>query len=134
MNIKILAISALIPILSACQLISPIFVDYNGVRMDIAQWINQQSLLTMQQKRSLAQFSKAQQKLVNIEKIQDEQKFEIAKENSIALHCAQQHVSLDKIQQLQQQIFGKDDQMRILNVYDQQFPKIKLDAQKIQCE
>lgn len=134
MNIRMIACSLCIPILSACQLISPVFVDYNGVRMDVAQWINQQSLLSMQQKRSLAQLSKAQQQLVRIERIQDSQKFAIAKENSIAMHCALQHVSQQKVQQLQQQVFDPNDLARILKIYEQQFPKIKLDAQQIQCE
>lgn len=131
---KILACSLALPILSACQLISPIFVDYNGVRRDVATWINQQQLLSMQQKRSLAQLSKAQQRLVRIDQIQDSQKLAIAKENSIALHCAQQHLSEHKIQQLQQQVFGQNQHARILAIYDQEFPKIKLDVNSIQCE
>ena len=131
---KALLTISLLTTLTACQLVSPIFVEYNGVRMDVAQWINQQHLLSMQQKRSLAQLSKAQQKLVGIDQIQDSQKLTIAKENSMALHCAQQSLSEDKIQQLQQQVFGKDDLARILNLYYQQFPKIKLDANTIECE
>ena len=134
MKIKILMLVLLMPILPACQLISPIFVDYNGVRMDVARWINQQHLLSMQQKRSLAQLSKAQQKLVHIEQIQENQKLDIAKENSIALQCAQQHLNTHKIQQLQQQVFDQKNMQRILTIYDQQFPKIKLDANSIQCE
>ena len=134
MKVKIVALAVLIPALSACQLISPIFVNYNGVRMDVANWINHQTLLSMQQKRSLAQLSKAQQKLVRIENIQESQKFDIAKENSIAFHCAQQHLSASKIQQLQQHIFDANDLQRILTTYDQQFPKIKLDASQIECE
>ena len=48
--------------LSACQLISLLMVDYNGVRRDVAHWINNHQLMSMQQKRSLVQLSKAQQK------------------------------------------------------------------------
>ena len=88
MRIQYLLIAMFIPMLGACQLISPIFVDYNGVRMDVAKWINNHQLLSMQQKRSMAQLSKAQQKLVRIDTIPDDQKLSISKENSIALHCA----------------------------------------------
>ena len=119
--------------LSACQLISPIFVDYNGVRMDVAKWINHHQFLTMQQKRSMTQLSKARQQLSRIDTIPEQQKLQIAKDNSIALHCAQQHLSDRQIGELQQQIFG-DEKQRILNIYDQKFPKLKIDVNAIQCE
>ena len=134
MSIKNIGLLCSLSLLTACQIISPVFVDYNGVRRDVATWINQQTLLSMQQKRSLAQLSKAQQKLVRIEKIEQQQKFEIAKENSIALHCAQQHLTAHKITQLQEKVFGKDQQQHILTVYAQQFPQLKLDVSQIKCE
>lgn len=103
--------------LSACQLISPVFVDYNDCAYGcLWQWINQQSLLSMQQKRSLAQLSKAQQQAVHIGQIQDSQKICHCQENSIAMHCALQHVSQQKIQQLQQQVFDPKDLTRILEI------------------
>ena len=119
--------------LSACQIVSPIFVDYKGVRMDVAKWINQHQLLSMQQKRSMVQLSKAQQQLYRIDNISETQKINIAQENAIAMHCAQQHLTESQINQLQQQIFGKEKQ-KILAIYDQQFPKLKLDSNAIQCE
>lgn len=57
---KILILLIGLSSLGACQIISPIFVDYNGVRRDVAQWINEQQLMSMQQKRSLAQLSRAE--------------------------------------------------------------------------
>ena len=134
MRIKYLLITTLIPLLGACQVISPIFVDYNGVRMDVAKWINNHQLLSMQQKRSMAQLSKAQQKLVRIDTISNDKKLSISKENSIALHCAHLHLSAKQIDQLQNQIFDKEEKERILKKYDQEFPKIKLDSSTIQCE
>ena len=134
MRIKYLLITTLIPLLGACQVISPIFVDYNGVRMDVAKWINNHQLLSMQQKRSMAQLSKAQQKLVRIDSISNDQKLSISKENSIALHCAHLHLSAKQIDQLQNQIFDTEEKERILKKYDQEFPKIKLDSSTIQCE
>ena len=120
--------------MSACQLVSPIFVDYYGVRMDVAKWINQQQLLSMQQKRSMAQLSKAQQKLIRIDSIQEDQKFAISKENSIAMYCANLHLSTKKIEQLQDQIFARQDKQKIFKKYDQEFPKLKLDVPNIHCD
>ena len=134
MRIQYLLITTLIPLLGACQVISPIFVDYNGVRMDVAKWINNHQLLSMQQKRSMAQLSKAQQKLVRIDSISNDQKLSISKENSIALHCAHLHLSAKQIDQLQNQIFDTEEKETILKKYDQEFPKIKLDSSTIQCE
>ncbi|RZG45968.1 hypothetical protein [Acinetobacter wuhouensis] len=133
MKIKSLVLILSLTLLTACQTISPIFVDYNGVRMDVAKWINQHQLLSMQQKRSMVQLSNAQQQLQRIDNISETQKLAIAKDNSIAMHCAQQHLTESQISQLQQQIFG-DDKQRILEIYDQKFPKLKLDVNAIQCE
>ena len=119
--------------LSGCQLISPIFVDYNGVRMDVAKWINSKTLLNMQQKRSLVQLSKAQQEINGFSKLSDSERLAVAKENAIAMHCANLHLSQKKIQQLQLQIFGEDKQ-HILKEYQQLAPMIKLDEKSIQCD
>ncbi|MFH7765241.1 hypothetical protein [Acinetobacter sp. BSP-28] len=131
---KVISIGLMTFLSSSCQLISPIFVDYNGVRRDVARWINNQQLLTMQQKRSLAQLSKAQQKLYRIEQIPEDQKLTLAMQNQIALHCARLHLTENKISQLQSVIFGKNEKAAILQKYTQEFPKIKLDARAIQCE
>ena len=119
-------------LLSACQTTHPALVDYNGVDVEIATWIKHQKLST-QQKTSLVQLSKAQQKLIDIENIQDNQKFTIAKENAIAMHCAHQRLTENKNNQLQDQIFGQS-KFQILEIYKQQFPKLKIDVNSIQCE
>ena len=133
-HFKLISISLIAVVSTGCQVISPLFVDYNGVRMDVARWINNQQLLSMQQKRSLAQLSKAQQKLYRIEQIPEDQKPAIAKQNQIALHCAYQHLSEHKIKQLQAVVFGQDKKDVILEKYNQEFPQIKLAASAIQCE
>ena len=74
----------------------------------------------------MAQFSKAQQKLARIEHIQEPQKLAIARENSIALYCAKQHLIERKIEQLQSHIFGQEEKMNILKLYDANLPKIKI--------
>ena len=132
--LKMISLSLTVLALNGCQFISPIFVEYNGVRRDVAQWINHHNFMSMQQKRSLAQLSRAQQKLVNIEKIDEQQKLAIAHENSVAMHCAHLHLSAKQIDQLQSQIFGEQEKVKILNDYDQHFPKLKLDATQIQCD
>lgn len=119
--------------LSACQIISPIFVDYNGVRRDVAQWINQQQLMSMQQKRSLAQLSRAQQKIEPYPEYEQSQRLAVTRENQIALHCARLHVTEHKIQQLQQKIYAGETQT-ILNRYEQLSPQIKLDPTSIRCD
>ncbi|OTG90328.1 hypothetical protein B9T34_07400 [Acinetobacter sp. ANC 3813] len=130
---KKITLVALMFTLSGCQLISPIFVDYYGVRMDAAKWINHQPMLSMQQKRSLAQLSKALQPL-NTFNTQDSQKrLELAKQYQIAMHCAHMHVTDHKINQLQQIIFGNEKEHILMN-YQQQAPQFKLDEQSIRCE
>ncbi|CAB1210374.1 hypothetical protein [Acinetobacter bouvetii] len=131
---KLITIALIALICSACQVISPLFVNYNGVRRDVARWINNQQLLSMQQKRSLAQLSKAQQKLYRIEQIPEDQKLAIATQNQIALHCARLHLTENKISQLQSHIFGKEKKDAILQQYAQEFPQLKLAATTVQCE
>ena len=132
-KIKILILLISLSSLSACQIISPIFVDYNGVRRDVAQWINQQQLMSMQQKRSLAQLSRAQQKIERYPEYDQTQRLAVTRENQIALHCARLHVTEHKIQQLQQKIYAGETQT-ILNRYEQLSPQIKLDLTSIRCD
>ena len=132
-KIKILILLISLSSLSACQIISPIFVDYNGVRRDVAQWINQQQLMSMQQKRSLAQLSRAQQKIERYPEYDQTQRLAVTRENQIALHCVRLHVTEHKIQQLQQKIYAGETQT-ILNRYEQLSPQIKLDLTSIRCD
>lgn len=132
-KIKIFILLIGLSSLSACQIISPIFVDYNGVRRDVAQWINQQQLMSMQQKRSLAQLSRAQQKIERYPEYEQSQRLAVTRENQIALHCARLHVTEHKIQQLQQKIYAGETQT-ILNRYEQLSPQIKLDPTSIRCD
>ncbi|MDR6630509.1 hypothetical protein J2X86_002564 [Acinetobacter lwoffii] len=132
-KIKIFILLIGISSLSACQIISPIFVDYNGVRRDVAQWINQQQLMSMQQKRSLAQLSRAQQKIEPYPEYEQSQRLAVTRENQIALHCARLHVTEHKIRQLQQKIYAGETQT-ILNRYEQLSPQIKLDPTSIRCD
>ena len=132
--IKLLTIILIPTLLNACQLISPLFVEYNGVRMDVAKWINHQQLLSMQQKRSLAQLSRAQQKLVKIDEIPNTKKIDISKENAIAMHCARLYLSDSKITQLQNQVFDIKTKQQILEKFDRDFPKLKIDVSQIQCD
>ncbi|WP_216934054.1 MULTISPECIES: hypothetical protein [unclassified Acinetobacter] len=132
-KIKLLILVIGLSTLSACQIISPIFVDYNGVRRDVAQWINQHQLMSMQQKRALVQLSKAQQKIERYLEYDQTKRLAVTRENQIALHCARLHVTEHKIQQLQQRIYGTETQT-VLNRYQQLSPQIKLDPTSIQCE
>lgn len=131
---KLVCLGLITIISSGCQVLSPLFVDYNGVRMDVAKWINNHQLLSMQQKRSLVQLSKAQQKLYQIENKQEQQRIQIIKENIIAMHCAQLHLTEHKIEQLQNQIFNHDQKQQILDMYNQQRQNIKIDLNSVQCE
>lgn len=132
-KIKIFILLIGLSSLSACQTISPIFVDYNGVRRDVAQLINQQQLMSMQQKRSLAQLSRAQQKIERYPEYDQSQRLAVTRENQIALHCARLHVTEHKIRQLQQKIYAGETQT-ILNRYEQLSPQIKLDPTSIRCD
>ena len=132
-NFKMFSLGLSVISLSACQLVSPIFVDYNGVRRDVATWINQQQLLSMQQKRSLVQLSKAQQQLYRLDQMDESQKFQVAKDNAAAMHCANKYLTANKIDQLQNVIFT-DDKTEILSKYSNELPKIKLDEKSIICE
>lgn len=131
--IKVFILLASLSAITACQVISPIFVDYNGVRRDVAQWINQHQLMSMQQKRALVQLSKAQQKIERYPEYEQTQRLAVARENQIALYCASLQVSPQKIQQLQQKIYGAETQI-ILNQYQQLAPQIRLDPEAIQCD
>jgi hypothetical protein len=80
----------------------------NGVRRDVATWINKQPLLSMQQKRSMAQLSRAQQSIIRLDFNDQEKLVSVARANEAAMYCANQHLSARQIQRLQKQIFPED--------------------------
>ena len=134
MKYKCVGVAMLSALLGACQWAGPIFVEYNGVRRDVAEWINGQNLLTMQQKRSLAQLSRAEQPLLHADKAEDSAtRLALAKSHQEAMHCAYLVLPAEKIDQLQEQVWGAD-KARVLAYYQQHFPKLKLDANSIQCD
>ena len=134
MKYKCVGVVMLSALLGACQWAGPIFVDYNGVRRDVAEWINEQNLLSMQQKRSLAQLSRAEQPLLHADKAEDPAtRLALAKSHQEAMHCAHLVLPAKKIDQLQEQVWGAD-KARVLAYYQQHFPKLKLDANSIQCD
>ncbi|WP_162689732.1 hypothetical protein [Acinetobacter sp. CFCC 11171] len=83
-----LTLSLTVMTLTGCQIVSPIFVDYNGVRRDVATWINKQPLLSMQQKRSMAQLSRAQQPIIRLDFNDQEKLVSVARANEAAMYCA----------------------------------------------
>ena len=133
MKYKCVGVVMLSALLGACQWAGPIFVDYNGVRRDVAEWINGQNLLSMQQKRSLAQLSRAEQPLLQADKAEDPAtRLALAKSHQEAMHCAYLVLPAEKIDQLQEQAWGAA-KARVLAYYQPHFPKLKLDANSIQC-
>ena len=131
-HFKGLLILPFICCLSACQLASPIFVNYNGVRMDVASWINKQPLMSMKQKRSLAELSKAQQRLLRFHEYDAATRLEVTMQNEQAMYCAQQSVSDSKIKSLQEKIYSEKLDEVMLQ-YQQLKPQIKLNVQQIIC-
>lgn len=101
--------------------------------MDVARWINTQALLSMQQKRSLVQLSKAQQRLYRINEASESVQQEIAIQNAVALQCARRNVSERKIRQLQDQV-PDENRQQYLKVLNQQSDGLKLDPTKVHCE
>lgn len=130
---KLICIGLITIISSSCQVISPLFVDYYDVRMDVAEWINHQQLLSMKQKHFLVQLSKAQQKLYKVETKQEGQRVQIIKENMITMHCAEQYISKHKIEQLQNKIFNPDEKKQILDFYNEQRQKVNIDLNSVKC-
>ena len=97
MKYKCVGVVMLSALLGACQWAGPIFVEYNGVRRDVAEWINGQNLLSMQQKRSLAQLSRAEQPLMHADKAEDPAtRLALAKSHQEAMHCAYLGVACGK--------------------------------------
>lgn len=128
-----LTLSLTVMTLTGCQIVSPIFVDYNGVRRDVASWINKQPLLSMQQKRSMAQLSRAQQPIIRLDFNDQEKLVSVARANEAAMYCANQYLSARQIQRLQKQIFP-EDALHKLSLLEQQALHITLTEQEKRCD
>ena len=64
MILKSIILSSLVVGLSSCALVSPIFVDHNGVRRDVAQFINSKMSYSIADRRVLVAYAKGQQKIL----------------------------------------------------------------------
>lgn len=131
---KFLFMSVCFSLFTGCQVITPVFVDYQGVRMDVAKWINGHQLMSMQQKRSLVQLAKAQQPVYAFAQKSPEQQIQILEANQIAMHCARQHLSSMQIEQLQDQIFGPAEKAQASRILALESQKVSVDLTQAVCE
>ena len=64
--------------MGGCQLISPILTNYNGVRMDVAHYINQSWYFGLKEREILVEYAKAQQQVTAWPRLRTEQQQQLA--------------------------------------------------------
>ncbi len=80
--------------LSNCQLISPMITDYNGVRRDVATYINSNLLFSLKDREILVNYTKGQQKILTADRLGPTAQQNLALERAEGRYCASQHISL----------------------------------------
>ena len=130
---KILTIYMAVSLLGACSLISPLVVDYNGVRRDVATSINQNPLLSISNRQVLVAYAKEQQKILSSQyQSEDKQKL-LAQERAIGTYCSQQKISAKKLNWVDSKIFALPDQQEKLKLNQSLQSTIKLNTNEIDC-
>ncbi|MFC6052463.1 hypothetical protein ACFPT0_06310 [Acinetobacter portensis] len=130
---QISSISIAILSLTACSIISPLVVNYNGVRRDVATAINQNSLLTISSRQVLVAYAKEQQKILSSQYQSNDQQQLLAKERAIGTYCSQQKVSTKKLNWVDSKIFALPEQQEKLKYNQALQSNINLDTTQIDC-
>lgn len=115
MKMKILVSSALLLSLSACQLISPLVIDYNGVRRDVATYINNSLFFSIADRKILVEYAKEQQKVLNFDQLNRDQQKQLAHDRAIGRYCAAQQISMKKLNLVDSHIFSLAEHQKNLN-------------------
>ncbi len=134
MQLKIWISSLLVATLSGCQLVAPLMVDYNGVRRDVAEFINGHLWFTIPQKRILVEYAKGQQKILTADRLSPEAQQALAQERYEGRYCAAQKIAVSKLDQVDEKIFVYADQQQRWQQIQQLQQTLKLDVQQLNCE
>ena len=133
LRFKWLAVAGLALSLGACQVVGPILVDYNGVRRDVAQYINSKMSYSFADKRVLVAYAKGQQKILTADRLSPEAQQQLAYERAVGRYCASQHISLKKLNQIDAKIFSYPDQQANWQHIQNLQMQIQLDTNNIDC-
>lgn len=134
MKTKVFACSALLLSLSACQLISPLVIDYNGVRRDVATYINNSMFFSIADRKVLVEYAKQQQKVLNFDKLTAEQQKQLAYDRAVGRYCAAQHISMKKLNLVDSQIFSLSEHQKNLDDLYKVQATLNFDMQKENCQ
>ena len=133
MILKSIILSSLVVGLSSCALVSPIFVDYNGVRRDVAQFINSKMSYSIADRHVLVAYAKGQQKILTVHQLNAAAQQQLAYERAVGRYCASQHISLKKLNQVDAKIFAHSDQQANWQQIQNLQMQIQLDTAQIDC-
>ena len=133
LRFKWLAVAGLALSLGACQVVGPILVDYNGVRRDVAQYINSKMSYSFADKHVLVAYAKGQQKILTADRLSPEAQQQLAYERAVGRYCASQHISLKKLNQVDAKIFSYPDQQANWQQIQNLQMQIQLDTNNIDC-
>ena len=120
--------------LSSCQLISPMITDYNGVRRDVATYINSNLLFSLKDREILVNYAKGQQKILTADRLSPTAQQNLALERAEGRYCASQHISLKKLNLVDHQIFAlPEHQANWQHIQNLQM-QINLTPENLHCE
>ncbi|WP_298144242.1 hypothetical protein [uncultured Acinetobacter sp.] len=133
--LKFLILNSLILMaLPACQLISPIVTDYNGVRMDVAHYINHSWRFSLKERDTLVAYAKQQQKITAWQRLNPTEQHNLAQQRLMGRYCATQKMSPKKLDLVDAQIFADVGAQRNLAAMHQLQHNLQLNLDTIDCD
>lgn len=133
MNTKLFVAISLSAFLTSCSVISPLVVDYNGVRMDVAKAINNNITLSISDRKTLVAYAKDQQKILSSQYATDDLQQQLAIDRKTLKYCALQNVSEKKLTWVDSKIFVLSDQIEKLKNAQQLEKQIELNTENLDC-
>ena len=120
-------------LLTGCQFISPIVTNYNGVRMDVAHYINHSWRFSLKERDVLVDYAKAQQQLSAWPRLTQQQQHTLARDLFIQRSCSAKKVSPHKLDLVDAQIFAdRAGQQKLAAMYAMQ-QQLGVTQQAIDC-
>ena len=118
---------------SSCSVISPLVINYNGVRGDVATTINHNMRLSLSDRKVLVEYAKEQQKILNSAYQNDSAQHELAEQRAIGRYCSLQKVSQRKLDWVDQKIFALEEQQEKFKYMQSLQQQVELNPTLIDC-
>ena len=108
--------------------------NYNGVRRDVAAYINSNQLFSLKDWEILVNYAKGQQKILTADHLSPIAQQNLALERAVGRYCASEHISLKKLNLVDHQIFALPEHQANWQHIQNLQTQINLTPENLHCD